>query len=161
MSGSKKPYWTPDRQASILFLILGIPLFVFGISRCFTKISSSDWERTEASVVSFNSFKVNTKRTVWCPDIDYSYEIGGVKYKGDRNSVVLISDIGCFNSEAKAEKWASEVRLVKKLNIFYNPRDPRQSSIFRERWDALDFVSFFGGMAFVICGLVYIRKKSP
>ena len=63
------------------------------------------------------------------PHIRYAYEADGRKYTGESLSFNQVF----FASTAEGDAWVKEHRPGSSLPIFYNPEDPGESAVFRDR----------------------------
>lgn len=96
----------------------------------------------------------------YSPLVKYRFEVSGKNYLSDR-----ISYGGEMNSELMRmllDKIGKEYSSGKIINVYYNPRNPKQAVMFTAfKWEV--FVPFFAyiilGCAFILIG-IHIHKKS-
>ena len=116
-----------------------------------------DWQPLQAQLGSVSGS--NNETTA-----QYSYEIKGVSYRGDRVYVAVFNDnIGSYHSTMLA-RLESYQRAGGSVPIWVNPREPSQAVVDREmRWGLFGLVSSFCSI-FVFIGLLIayfsIRKSN-
>ena len=96
-----------------------------------------NWQPVEARLISFSGAENETR-------VNYSYEIGGVSYRGNRVGVSEVKDnIGSYHRDTQAT-----LRRIKRgeevLRVWVDPFNPAQSVIDRDmRWGLFALVSGF------------------
>lgn len=147
----------PSRAPAVMFLI-GFSLFVFMLSRVFTKQTRAmkKWPTTDGRIVrsqvtttvQHHSRSGGGRRsydvTMYVPRIVYAYEAGGHTFESD--------DIGWSTSSNRpsvAEKYVKRYPLHSRVRVFYNPDDPAQATL-SPSLGMIPLVLFLvaGGMAF-------------
>ncbi|MFT5173705.1 MAG: hypothetical protein ACI8W7_001883 [Gammaproteobacteria bacterium] len=115
-----------------------------------------DWQPVQAQLRSLSGSNNDTKA-------QYSYEMKGVSYRGDRVYVAVFNDnIGSYHSTMLG-RLKSYQRAGGSVPIWVNPRDASQAVIDREmRWGLFSLVSGFCSI-FIFIGLLIpyfsIRKS--
>jgi hypothetical protein len=64
--------------------------------------------------------------TLYYPEINYSYEFGGVQYTSSR---VSYEGVQCYSDRREAEKWLSRFPKGTRISVHCNPNYPHQSTI--------------------------------
>lgn len=107
------------------------------------KLKASSWEKITAEILKINIIRIRVARrygsTVeYFPVIEYRYEVDNKKYKSNRFSFEsdynynFSLDPGTSNKyhpiNKKFSKWIEE----KKVEIYYNPKNPMQSVVIKD-----------------------------
>jgi hypothetical protein len=123
----KAPFVTACIGFALLFALV-----VFGFQR--TAARAKTWPvapgRVEKSDVhAYESIdrdeKVTRRRTMYRPDVIYSYAVAGVRYRGDKVSVSGMST----NLDSIARRVAARYPVGTELQVHYNPDNPGESAI--------------------------------
>jgi hypothetical protein len=96
---------------------------------------STDWRKTEATVVESASEGSCWRRTGVVHKLVYSYTVGTAKYTGSRKS---FASAPC-QSETDAKRVATEFPVGSKLQVWVHPEQPHLSVVFPGQLSAGDY----------------------
>lgn len=111
----------------IAFIAFGIVFFTLFAGKFFT--DTSEWQAVDGVVesVSVKTRHSHTKhggrRTTYSPDVEYSYSVGGKQFKN--NDISKMPVFSSFYEDAKRQ--ADVYSHGQKIQVFYNPENPRES----------------------------------
>jgi hypothetical protein len=132
---------------------------------------SKSWLKTSADVIDLYISKRHTPTRfapaskIYIPKVEFTFFVNGQKYYGDRLSFNIYKDHDHMLDNTTSSKYdtanADFGRWLdtKKISVYYNPKDPNQSVVYRELqgwyffYLFMTFLSFgFGGVLLVILG---------
>jgi hypothetical protein len=71
---------------------------------------------------------------VYAAHIEYEYAVGGVKHRGGN---IAPGGVVSTSSRARAEEWLTEYPEGSRVTVFYNPMNPDESCLRREKHGTL------------------------
>lgn len=114
------------------------------------------WEKTEAvithgevteSITKHHSHGLDSAPSItWSPDIRYAFSIGHLKFEG---SIIHRIGVG-YNDEADAQRFLEEHPVGKKVTVYYNPDNPKQSTLY------LGVEDWFGTLTMAILPIIVL-----
>ncbi len=118
----------------IIFLPLALICILFGIlilcilfSTITQGFASKQWKKTKGKI---NTLSI--KNSGWAIEIicEYFYDIEGISYNGQRGSFSFTSNKTCKSRrEAKKVLEEFESSVDKKVDVYYNPKNPKESTL--------------------------------
>ncbi len=143
----------------VLFLIVGIVVTLIGRSMLHEAGESENWPSTsgviEASTVvqsrEYDSSKKKSK-TVYRANIDYTYQVDGKKFYGDK-----ISFGGTTTDRKAAYKLTSKYPKNAQVSVYYSPDEP-ENSVLEPGKTWLTYIPFGSGILFAFVGVCLTLK---
>ena len=149
--------------ALLLTSCLGLGISYFSLQdelpALYKSLLSRRWSKTEGVIVKTyistktvraGSAKNPGSATVYVPSVDYAFQVGGITFTGSR--IDFSAEERYFPLREKSVEYLDSVYQVNRsVEVFYNPSDPRESTLSRE------YVYNFGNyQAGCCCGSVGI-----
>ncbi len=136
------------RLALITSILFGAFLVCFQTTEFFKANQSKSWTKTTGVL----SVAIDKHRKT----LTYQYSVDGVTYNSDR---VIFGEIG---NRVRSKEWmaVSEAPNGSELTVYYNPDNPKQSSLFAKLIEGSWF-SFVAGAVFLLMGgipLVFLPR---
>ena len=123
----------------IVFIMLGLFCLAFGTSLAIQGIRASSWPMAKGIVIKSEVKALKTQEKIriarLCFYIDYIYQVRDKVYEGHKISVGW----QCFGSEDKIKRLLMLYPSGKKIQVYYNPKNPSQSLL----QPGLDWTVFF------------------
>lgn len=143
------------------FVFFGISLKVLALCLLDVKdsMSSYDWLMTDGVIVTANKDYTPSggirRPALYTVNVSYEYSVGNEKYRGDR---FYLSSISHAVDKDSANEEIKKLRVGKKIKVFYNPDNHSEAVISREI-PRVVYLSFFGGLIFLLISIVLLRKS--
>ena len=115
------------------------------------------WDKIPATVISKRvelHKRVSTRNSPYAVRVDYKYNYNGVEYSGDK--VYLLELIGGQANHMKSSAEKIIDKIENDINIFVNPKDPKESVMYCNGV-VLYVVVFFFGILSLLIGYSYYK----
>lgn len=105
--------------ALLIFALVDLPPYIRGIN-------ALQWSEITGKIDSFDAqFVMLGRDTAWTPKLQYHYTVNGVDYTSERLSFQPPIGLPGFESGQLREKY----NVGKEVKVFYDPKNPRQSTL--------------------------------
>lgn len=142
-----------------LFALPGLFLLVMMTGGAlYDAVRMQSWVETDANILSSEVKHFSGDTSTYKIVADYTYQVNGRTYEGDRVSIHGGSDnVGDYHHETGRKLSRSS----KETTVFYNPKQPDEAIIDRSlRWEMIGFSSIIGFIfALVGCGIIYFGAR--
>ncbi len=130
-------------------------------------IKSKSWPTVEGNITTSETEKMEGEDTegirlvAYKPNIRYSYTVSGVQYTSSRISFEGIKTSG----KIAAKEMLARYPIGKQITVYYNPRNPQQSTL-QTNYPQKDLIAglciglFFISMAIVLFFLITVPELS-
>jgi Protein of unknown function (DUF3592) len=129
-------------------IVLGFVLLFIGFQDYKEGMRSKNWPKVEA-VITYSSAEDSHDSTS-VARIEYSYEVNGMAYKGDR---VYAESFDTGMSRKSAEELASKFPVGRRGPVSYDPKNPRNSILITGVGSNI-WLPFYGGIIFIVFGVI-------
>ena len=157
-----------DKNLVILTLSMfavGIFLVIYGVYEIKGSQESRNWPSAQGTIVYSGVHDFTTRdsnhrtKTSYSPKISYRYRVGRREYTSERFHFGVGESGG---SRESAQKVIAGYPSGKKVQVYYNPEDPRYGVLYVGfRWSSL--LTVFGGLIFfavgVFCLKAYLKNR--
>ncbi len=122
----------------------GLTVSYFALHReipaLYKSVLSRSWSKTGGTIIktfsSTKSVRAGSAKnprsaTVYVPNVNYSFQVGNETFTGERINFAGEEKHFSFEEESKAY-LDSRYQINKNVEVFYNPNNPRESSLSRE-----------------------------
>lgn len=139
--------WNYLFSAGMIFL--GFVLLIIGFQDYKEGMSSTSWPKVEA-VITYSSAEDSHDSTS-VARIEYSYEVNGLTYKGDR---IYAESFDTGMSRKNAEELANKFPVGRRGPVSYDPKNPKNSLLLTGVGSNI-WLPFYGGIIFIVFGVIY------
>jgi hypothetical protein len=152
---------------AVIVLLMGIAFISLCIKGLMHAADQDAWPTATAVIEKVNLNKIEQAQeeqvSTWRLQLQYRYELGDQIYQGNRvgNFVAEPSETAAKNRVSAPEvllALAKEYAIGNAVTIFYNPADPNDSFIRKDKVSAVPWVMAFIGLACFIFASWRIRK---
>ena len=134
---------------SVGMIVLGFVLLLIGFKDYKEGMRSTSWPKVEA-VITYSSAEDSHDSTS-VARIEYSYEVNGMTYKGDR---IYAESFDAGMSRKNAEELANQFPVGRRGPVSYDPRNPKNSLLLTGAGSNV-WLPFYGGIIFIVFGVLY------
>ena len=138
--------WNYLFSAGMIFL--GFALLIRGFQDYKEGMRSTSWPKVEA-VITYSSAEDSHDSTSFAR-IEYSYEVNGLTYKGDR---IYAESFDTAMSRKNAEELANKFPVGRRGPVSYDPRNPKNSLLLTGVGSNI-WLPFYGGIIFIVFGMI-------
>jgi len=142
---------------SVGMIVLGLVFLLIGFKDYQEGMRSASWPKVEA-VITYSSAEDSHDSTS-VARIEYSYEVNGMKYKGDR---IYSESFDAGLSRNEAEELANKFPVGRRGPVSYDPRNPK-NSLLLTGVGSNAWLPFYGGIIFIVFGVLHffsLRKSA-
>ncbi|WP_081765237.1 DUF3592 domain-containing protein [Robbsia andropogonis] len=136
---------------SAFFCYLGVDAVSESRARLALQTQERSWPSVTATIEAHrvDSFSVRGRATSWRPVWLYSYDVDGVRYRVDSDTLRGGYSASSYTSKDIAEENAETRPVGSKVLAYYNPQNPKQSVLDR-RYDGPHFDFGLSLLMFII-----------
>lgn len=140
-----------DRMMAVVVSLLGAIATLAGVRLTLLAWSMRRWAATQGEVRSSDALRFQEYRVgggaMYRPEILYAFSVDGTEYTGVRRTLLTWQTSG----SQPAEEVVARYPVGKKVTVYYDPRNPRESILIRE--SALPSAILVTAVGLLFCGL--------
>jgi hypothetical protein len=156
----------------VTFAALGVAYFALHgeIPALYKSFLSRNWSKTEGKItktytsaksIRAGSAKNPSSATVYVPTVNYSFQVGGETFTGER--INFAAEEKHFPLQAESKEYLdSHYQVNKNVEVFYNSSNPRESTLSREYvYDSGSYQTgcCCGSIGILFSGLIWFSIK--
>ena len=151
-AGRTPPAQTAARMklVGMRFLLLGLLVLLFALSRSWDKLETRRWPTAEATVVFSEVVERTGKTHDWCVLVGYRYSVDGGRQGGAKRW-------RCAASRANAEAQLAHVAPGRRIEVHVDPTRPERSVLEPASFGMSD--AFFGALALTLFAVGFDRIR--
>ena len=140
-----------DRLMAVVVSLLGAIMALAGVRLTLLAWSMRRWPAAQGEVRSSDALRFQSvgagQGARYRPEILYAFSVGGKEYTGVRRTLLAWQTSG----SQSAEEVVARYPVGKKVTVYYDPRNPRESILIRE--SALPSAILVTALGLVFCAV--------
>lgn len=142
-------------EAGAFCLLLGGALVVGTFNTLWQARNSSDWLVTEGVVLQSKWERGNSEKDrSYSPKIRYRFEAGGTR---ESEQIFFGWGTRSYDTQAEVERFLSRYKVGAKVNVYYDPANPKRSVLLRER-PGYEWALILGGLIMSLAGTLLMMS---